>query len=317
MSDITDIDFAVEEVDAALNNQHFHDVSMMLDHAMISSPVNYFDSDDGVDSYENDDTTAPQPPRLLSAMVAAEAAKVGNDSAESGGTLFSSLSGDRSRVRRTTLTASETTTTASSKDPSRAVSDSNPEPKDEYLTPEPPQPLALPPFLPAVPMSSPPTTAMMTLNQHSNPPSETRQSMALDSIFQKPRWSLFGSDEEYGMSDIMGSPFDTSRITGTAEHSGSDRTHPYPAIKKPSKLLERMKQGMAITRDDGALITDYYDTTAGGRSRPTSVTSENDEQCMRRALYVIGVVIVLLVITVVILVLVLVVQEKNSRNAAA
>ena len=314
MSDITDIDFGVEEVDATLNNQHFHDVSMLLDHAMVSSPANYMDSDDGFDSYENDDTAAPQPPRLLSAMVAAEAAKVGNDSAESGGTLFSSLSGDRSRVRRTTLTASETTTTLSSKDRSRGVSDSNSEQKDEYLTPEPPQPLALP-FLPLTTLSSPapapPTTAMMTLNPQ--PPNETRQSLNVDSIFEKPRWSLFGSDEEWGISDILRPPLGL----GTAEHSGSDRTNSYPSSNKPSKVLERMKQGMAITRDDGALITDYYNTTTGGRRQPTLVTTETDKQCMHLALHIIGVVIVLLVITAVILVLVLVFQEHANRKAAA
>ena len=316
MSDITDIDFGVEEVDATLNNQHFHDVSMLLDHAMVSSPANYMDSDDGFDSYENDDTAAPQPPRLLSAMVAAEAAKVGNDSAESGGTLFSSLSGDRSRVRRTTLTASETTTTASSKDPSRGVSDSKSEQKDEYLTPELPQPLALP-FLPLTTLSSPapapPTTAMMTLNQNHQPPNETRESLNVDSIFEKPRWSLFGSDEEWGISDILRPPLGL----GTAEHSGSDRTNSYPSSNKPSKVLERMKQGMAITRDDGALITDYYNTTTGGRRQPTLVTTETDKQCMHLALHIIGVVIVLLVITAVILVLVLVFQEHANRKAAA
>ena len=314
MSDITDIDFGVEEVDATLNNQHFHDVSMLLDHAMVSSPANYMDSDDGFDSYENDDTAAPQPPRLLSAMVAAEAAKVGNDSAESGGTLFSSLSGDRSRVRRTTLTASETTTTLSSKDRSRGVSDSNSEQKDEYLTPELPQPLALP-FLPLTTLSSPapapPTTAMMTLNPQ--PPNETRQSLNVDSIFEKPRWSLFGSDEEWGISDILRPPLGL----GTAEHSGSDRTNSYPSSNKPSKVLERMKQGMAITRDVGALITDYYNTTTGGRRQPTLVTTETDKQCMHLALHIIGVVIVLLVITAVILVLVLVFQEHANRKAAA
>jgi hypothetical protein len=135
-------------------------------------------------------------------------------------------------------------------------------------------------------------------------------------LFQKRRPSQdqelglsLGDDDEWGFSDMLTSPFD-----GRDEWNDSQSSDPKP--KGPSKVLQRMKQGMAITRDDGALITDYYqDRTGRGRSTIPTITSQQDDECMRHILFVIGVIICLLVIVVVVVMVILVLQELADRNA--
>jgi hypothetical protein len=246
---------------------------------------------------DDDDAEPPEPPRLLSAMVVPASLRGEYDSSQSTGTVLSSLSGDANQDPPSRKEESEEKSTPSSHDDEKRKSV----------------------------ITTTTTGTALTL------PTQNRTAPALNSDTYKTtkpkgRMSLIASDDDWGISEIMRAPFNSSNHSQRMlDISQDEPSSPVKPVKKEAvKILERMKQGMAMNSDGDALIRDYYqDTSMRNRGWTTTTTttmarttSEGEEHCMRQTLFAIAIIIGVLFIVAIILVIVLLVQEHENKSTA-